>query len=163
MSAPDADAELIRLCDRFAEIELKKKAQYVEIKNDDERDRAREPLEAELKAIKQQLYALPDPSTLAGARAMARAAMASAPRDLDGTPYFDGGPAEEIFAFGAVQFLAAGNGAAVPVELAMLRQLPTMRAGAATFWMAAALSVVSGQSTPDAAYADWIARLEAPA
>lgn len=158
MSAPDPDAELIALCDRFAEIEAQENA--IEFEGDDEFDRARAPLDAERKAIKERLYDLPDPSTLAGARAMARAAMATAPREIDGQPYFDGGDAEEIFAFGAVQFLAADNGAAVPVELEMLRKLrklPTMRAGWAITWMGAAMSVVSGCSTPDAAYADWLA------
>jgi hypothetical protein len=42
MSATDADAELIRLSDRFAEIELREKALFVEVKDEAERDHALE-------------------------------------------------------------------------------------------------------------------------
>src|ERR1700743_2513072 len=79
------------------------------IKDGDERDRAREPLDAERKAIKRRLNGLPDPTPLAGACAAARAAMASAPVRKNGEPYFDGDDAE-WFGFMAAEFLATHDG-----------------------------------------------------
>lgn len=90
--------------------------------------------------------------------------VASAPRDANGdsgTPYFEGGITEEFFAFCAIEFLAKESSPEVPLELAMLHQLMDMRPGAATYWMTAAMLVISGQSTPDAAYAGWLSGVEA--
>jgi hypothetical protein len=82
--APNPDAELIALCDLFTQNEAKQASLFVTIHDDDERDAALEPLSEEWRALLDQIEQMEGPTTMAGARAMARAALATTPLDCDG-------------------------------------------------------------------------------
>src|SRR5271168_2828579 len=74
--SPNPDAGLIALCDLFTQNEAKQASLYVTIRDDDERDLALEPLTEEWRALIDQIEQIEGPTTMAGARAMARAALA---------------------------------------------------------------------------------------
>jgi hypothetical protein len=101
------DAELISLCDRLTElIEAERRIVMAQHTIEDE-ERTEPELAAvcdEQKAVFDRITELPEPVTLAGASAMARAALSQAPIDRDESlsPMDDA----EWLAFGAVTFLA---------------------------------------------------------
>jgi hypothetical protein len=84
--SPNPDAGLIALCDLFTQNEAKQASLYVTTRDDDERDVALEPLTEEWRALIDQIEQIEGPTTMAGARAMARAALATTPRGCDGAP-----------------------------------------------------------------------------
>jgi hypothetical protein len=90
--SPNPDAELIALCDLFTQNEAKQNGLFVTIRNDDERDVALEPLSAEWRSLLDQIEQFDGPATMAGARAMARAALATCPVNLDGSLQMGGDP-----------------------------------------------------------------------
>jgi len=108
--ADGPDAELISLCDRLVTLEAARRTiLYAQHTTEDEH-RTEPELDVvcdEQQAVFDRITALPEPVTLAGARAMARAALSQAPIDRDGSlsPMDDA----EWLAFGAVTFLAASG------------------------------------------------------
>ena len=98
------DAELIALCDRFVQNETKQASLYVTISDEDERDLALEPLLLEWRNLLDQIEQLDGPTTMAGAKAMARAALATCPRNLNGELEVGGDP-EGWFHIAIAQFL----------------------------------------------------------
>ncbi len=110
-AAPDVDAGLIALCAIVAEQEAARQALYAVRHTLAEEQRTGPALQALYTASEQavdRLMALPPPSTIAGLRAMARAAVAIAPRDWDGAIMPQGDA--EWLAFAIATVLA--NGAA---------------------------------------------------
>jgi hypothetical protein len=83
-SAPDADAELIPLCDRIVQNEAKQADLFATISNDDELTAALDPLALQQRDMLTQIEQIEGPTTMAGARAMARTALALMPRGPDG-------------------------------------------------------------------------------
>jgi hypothetical protein len=104
-AAPNPDAELIALCDLFTQNEAKQANLYVTIHDEKERDLALDPLSAEWRGLLDQLEQMDGPTTMAGASAMARAALATCPRNLDGDLQVGGDP-EGWFGIRIAQFLA---------------------------------------------------------
>lgn len=82
--ASNPDAQLIRLCDRFVEIEEQEAALFDAIKDDTRRDVVAAPLRLEWQKILDWLEERDAPATLDGAKALARAALATSPKDRDG-------------------------------------------------------------------------------
>jgi hypothetical protein len=105
--ADSPDAELISLCDRLVTLEAARRTiLYAQHTTEDEH-RTEPELDVvcdEQQAVFDRITALPEPVTLAGASAMARAALSEAPIDHDGSllPMDNA----EWLAFGAVTFLA---------------------------------------------------------
>jgi hypothetical protein len=136
-----------------------------DIRDTIEDERRTEPeLDALYASLEEPLDALERvdaPQTMAGLKALAAASLAMhSNRDVSGGIITESD--EHWMALIILRSLAADNGAAVPVELQMLHRLPAiMRAGGAILWMAAAMTVVAGDSTPEDAFADWIARTTA--
>jgi hypothetical protein len=83
------DAELIRLCDRLVALKAHFETIYTTIKGDDEANRAIAPMEPEYAEIKAALWACSAPITDAGRRAVARAAIATAPKTSQGEIMLD--------------------------------------------------------------------------
>jgi hypothetical protein len=108
--ADSPDAELISLCDRLVTLEAARRTiLYAQHTTEDEL-RTEPELDAvcdEQQAVFDRITALPEPVTLAGGRAMARAALSEAPIDHDGnlSPMDNA----EWLAFGAITFLAASR------------------------------------------------------
>jgi hypothetical protein len=104
------DAELISLCDRLVTLEAARRTiLYAQHTTEDEH-RTEPELDVvcdEQQAVFDRITALPEPVTLAGASAMARAALSEAPIDHDGSlsPMDNA----EWLAFGAITFLAASR------------------------------------------------------
>jgi hypothetical protein len=113
-SAPavNADAELIRFSSRVAAVCAKMDALYA-VRHTIEDEHRTQPqmdaLRAERVQATDHIYDLPDPTTLAGARAMAIASIALAPRDRDGSISYSG--ESERLAWVVAEFLA-GSAAA---------------------------------------------------
>jgi hypothetical protein len=106
-TAPDPDAELIALCDRLVAWETKFDAIYLAIPDDGEAERMAAAMAPEYDEIKRRLYALEAPRTLAGQRAFARAALATAQRASDGGVILDdGGGLGSYLAFGLAHAMA---------------------------------------------------------
>jgi len=102
-----ADADLIRLCDRLADIE-RQRAPLSRCDTPEEEDAAAPALaalDAEWDAAWNALYSL-SPTTREGAIAMSRAALAIAPRHSDGRVICAG--CADALAFDVVTFLADG-------------------------------------------------------
>ncbi len=78
------------------------------ISNDNELDAALEPLHVEWQSLMDRIEQIDGPTTMAGARAMARAALALTPRNLDGDLQVGSNP-EDWFHLCVAQFLAGGN------------------------------------------------------
>jgi hypothetical protein len=101
--AAGADAELIRLCNRMVELEAARRTLIDSETQEDEAQPELDGLYAESEAVFDRVCELPDPVTHAGALALARAALAEAPRELNGEIAWEG--RAEWFAFGAAEFL----------------------------------------------------------
>jgi hypothetical protein len=100
------DAELISLCNRLAEHAAAERTMIMAQHTIEDELRIEPALDAvgdEQKAILDRITELPEPVTLAGARAMARAAISQAPLELDGSISFMGDA--EWLAFGVAEFL----------------------------------------------------------
>jgi hypothetical protein len=82
----DRDAEMIRLCNRLVEISAAENKMTMEIEDDAERDIQGKSLADEWRAIQERLLELGKPTTLAGARTMARAAPPWVNLNEDGSP-----------------------------------------------------------------------------
>jgi hypothetical protein len=82
--AADPDAELIALCDRIVQNEAKQAGLFTTLSDDDERDAALDLLSLEWRDILTQIEQIDGPTTMAGTKAMARAALAMTPLNLDG-------------------------------------------------------------------------------
>jgi hypothetical protein len=82
---PNPDADLIALCDRLVVIEAQRCQVLHTIKEDDAQDVALAPIDEESRQIEARVYELGDPVTPAGVAAVARAAVAEAVKNLDGT------------------------------------------------------------------------------
>jgi hypothetical protein len=104
-SEAEPEAELIRLCDLFTQNEGKQANLYVTVHDERERDLALEPLSVEWRGLLDQIERMDGPTTMAGAKAMARAAIATTPRNIDGDLEVDGDP-ESWFLISIAQFLA---------------------------------------------------------
>ena len=105
---PDPDAELIRLCDLFTENEAKQRGLFVTVHDEDARDLLLEPLSIEWRGLLHQIEQMDGPTTMAGARAMARAALATCPRDINGDLEVGGDP-EGWFHICVAQFLVGST------------------------------------------------------
>jgi hypothetical protein len=81
------DAELIRLCDRLVAIQAAETAIYAKMdgSDDDALDAALDPFTAEWRAIEARLYEVGGPITPQGMVAMARASLAYASKEPDGS------------------------------------------------------------------------------
>ncbi len=103
----DPDAELIRCCDRIVQLEADARAIYA-VRHTLEDERRTEPaldrLYAERDRYLSAIDELPVVTTLAGARAMARASVATAEKELDGNLSYQGDA--EWLAFTVAEFLA---------------------------------------------------------
>jgi hypothetical protein len=92
------DAELIALCNRVAAASKEKEALYDScgptLEDQQRIDPALDVICRETNQIEQRLYDIPRPSTMGGLRAMAAAALALAPKDLDGDVEYPAGMAE---------------------------------------------------------------------
>ena len=98
-TASTIDAEMIAACDRIMVIERKELAIYAtrHTKEDEIRtESAIDALRNERSILIERIQDMPSASTIAGLRALARAAMALAPKDSDGDAYFGGGDAEQL-------------------------------------------------------------------
>lgn len=104
------DAELIALCDLFTENEARQFNLYVTIRDDDERDAALGPLSVEWNDLFDRIGQIEGPTSLAGARAMARAAIATMLLGVDGKPE-PGRDPEDWFGFCVARYLAGSAGA----------------------------------------------------
>jgi len=104
------DAELIRLCDRLVAIEAERAAIF-ETVAEDEQDRALDAATGEYDQIEARLAELGNPTTLAGMRAMARAAVATAPKNTAGEVTAGVAGLSEWLAFGVVEAMAGSTGA----------------------------------------------------
>jgi hypothetical protein len=92
------DAELISLCDRLVAIMAEEARIFATIEDEGEQERALEPTSHEYRAIEARLYDLGNPTTPAGLRAAAAAAVATAPKNLEGEI--------ECWSFGLAEWLA---------------------------------------------------------
>jgi hypothetical protein len=104
---PSPDAELNRLSDRIVAIQAEQNALFAvrhTVEDEERTDPEMNALYAERTRIFDLLFDLLDPTTLAGARAMARASIAIAPRERDGTISWSGGSG--WLAWSAADFLA---------------------------------------------------------
>jgi hypothetical protein len=101
------DAELIRLCDRLVEIDAEERAILASTDEDDggPLKPRYDALNVEWHAIDARLCDVADPVTKAGALAVARAAVAQAPRQTDGS--FSTPELAEWLAFTAAAWFAA--------------------------------------------------------
>jgi hypothetical protein len=106
-AAPDADADFIALCTVVVEKEAARQALHAvrhTLAEEQRTEPALQALYAASEQVMERLMALPAPTTMAGLRAMARAAAAIAPRDWDGAIMPQGDA--EWLAFGVVTILA---------------------------------------------------------
>jgi hypothetical protein len=104
-AAPSPDAELIRLCDRLVINRALEAAVYEAYPDDDdEREPVLAPIDNEWWELAAALEELDGPRTPEGARAMALAALAEAPRDCDGD--IENGDLHERLAIGCARYLA---------------------------------------------------------
>jgi hypothetical protein len=78
------EQELIRLCDRFTDLAQQYDAICDANHHDDVQDALLAPIIAEQREIELRVMELGNPTTPAGIRAMARAAVADAPKATDG-------------------------------------------------------------------------------
>ena len=96
LAAPVADgdeAEMILLCERLIALEAKRDNIFLAVEDDDEAERQSGLLTPERNEIRDRLYAIAkSPTSDAGRRAFARAALATSQRDADGIAILDGGP-----------------------------------------------------------------------
>jgi hypothetical protein len=104
-SPTDADAELIRLCGRLVVNRARTGAAFEAITDEDERAEIMDPLNEEWFELSEALSELERPRTLEGARAMALAAMAEIPRDLEGNIEY--GELHVLLSMGCVDFILA--------------------------------------------------------
>jgi len=108
--APEGDAELIKICNRLVASEEEMLAIHA-TRHSMEDERRTEPdldvLRAEQETLMEAMGDLDYPSTLAGARAMARASIALAELDQDGEPVVPADDSEWL-AFVLAQALAEG-------------------------------------------------------
>jgi hypothetical protein len=109
--AAGPDAELITLCNRLVAIEAEEAVIFKTVAEEDDQDRALEPTTQEYRQIEDKLTELGNPTTHAGMRAMARASVAWAPRDLDGEITAGVAGLAEWLAFGIVESLAGRTAA----------------------------------------------------
>ncbi len=103
---PGSDAELIRLCDRLVEIDAEERAILASTDEDDGgplKPRF-DALNVEWRAIDERMCDVADPVTRAGALAVARAAVAQAPKQTDGS--FSATELAEWLAFTAAKWFA---------------------------------------------------------
>jgi hypothetical protein len=106
MVADGPDAELISLCERIVTLEAARRTILDAQHTIEDEDRTEPELAAvcdEQEAVFKRITALPEPVTLAGATAMARAAISQAPLEADGSISFMGDA--EWLAFGVAEFL----------------------------------------------------------
>ena len=106
----EADAELIRICDRITVVEGEIASLFDIATDEDERDVLLEPLNVELTSLVDKYWELPEAVSVAGVRSIARAAWAMAPKRPDGEVEFPGGDAETL-AFHVIKHLVAGGAA----------------------------------------------------
>jgi hypothetical protein len=107
------EAERVRLCNRIVAMAEEERHLYKTIKDDNARDVPLDAIGLKRRPIVDRLYELGNPVTLAGMAAFSRAALAEAPRDLDGhNTAVDMGLAEYL-AFAVTEALAAAGGGAV--------------------------------------------------
>jgi hypothetical protein len=104
VAAPNPDAELIALCDLFTQNEAKQAILFATIHDDEEQEAALDPLSAEWRDLLSRIEQIDGPTTMAGARAMARAVLATSPRNLDGDLEIGSDP-EDWFHVCIAQFL----------------------------------------------------------
>lgn len=86
-AAPSTDAELIALCDRLVAIADEISALAATLNTIEDEHRTQSQLDAMLadrNRVFDQIYNQPEVTTVAGALGMARAAVAVAPRNIDG-------------------------------------------------------------------------------
>jgi hypothetical protein len=103
---PGPDAELIRLCDRLVEIDAEERAILASTDEDDGgplKPRF-DALNVEWRAIDERMCDVADPVTRAGALAVARVAVAQAPKQTDGS--FSATELAEWLAFTAAKWFA---------------------------------------------------------
>jgi hypothetical protein len=95
--AANPDGEMITLCHRLVELEAAYDALCSTIEDDDERDAALLPVETEKSQIVSRVEEIGNPTTMEGAKAMARIALAHVPKGLDGTLRVGSNPEDWFF------------------------------------------------------------------
>lgn len=101
-----ADAELIRLYNRLVEI-VAAEAVIFETVDEADQEKALQPFTQEYRLIEDRVYDLGNPTTPEGVLACARAAVATAPKDADGTIYCGNHGLAEALAFTVAEMTAA--------------------------------------------------------
>lgn len=104
---PNADAELIAACNEIFEQEMTTRRAVRDIVDDDERNALLADDVDRYHALLRRVYELGAPKTLEGARALARAALADAPRDIDYSIISDG--FAEMAAFLLCEYVNGGD------------------------------------------------------
>jgi hypothetical protein len=112
-AAPSADAELIALCGRLVAIADEISALAATLNTIEDEHRTQSQLDAMLadrNRVFDQIYSQPEVTTVAGALAMARAAVAIAiaPRDIDGEIIWTGN--SEYLAWSFAEFIVGRGG-----------------------------------------------------
>jgi hypothetical protein len=98
------DDELIAACHRFLALQRQRAALYANCGSLEDEKRLEPELEVILRQEKAELARIEEPTTLAGARAIAEVASECVQRGRDGVPAIDG--LYELLAFSVIDFLA---------------------------------------------------------